>query len=359
MVLWRSIQRYDPHGVLWVLCLDGRSEATLRSLADASLRLIALENLERSIPDLVDAKSTRSRAEYYFTLTPAITRWILQSNTSIERLTYVDADMMLFGSLDPIWEEMDRRRASVLVTEHRFSSCLRHYLRHGRFNVGILSFRADLVGMRCVARWERQCREWCYDRIDGTKYADQGYLTSWPDDLGASLYICEHPGVNLAPWNWRTCRIETKRSASSASTIAVNGQDLLLYHYARFRPILGTWIWLSGQLDYGVMPSRLRAGIYSPYYVCLATAVEDIRRVDPKWSWRRRSLRLTRGAIREALLRLLFGSDWLRIGRRFYSVGFGLGPFSGQFLAYFRTTFLRKKRSTDAASNVQHATPGK
>ena len=51
--------------------------------------------------------------------------------------------------------------ASVVVTEHRFPAWLRHYERHGRFNVGLLVFRNDRLvaanrrGLSLVGRsWE-------------------------------------------------------------------------------------------------------------------------------------------------------------------------------------------------------------
>ena len=117
----------------------------------------------------------------------------------IERITYVDADMFFFASPARIFEAMDAAKASVLVTAHRFPLWLKRYERHGKFNVGLLSFQNDGVGRACLDEWRGRCLGWCYDRLEEGKYADQKYLDEWPERLGAALLVLEHREVNLAP----------------------------------------------------------------------------------------------------------------------------------------------------------------
>ena len=63
---------------------------------------------------------------------------------------------------------------------------LSHLEQFGRFNVGMVSFRNDVAGLACLSRWREKCIEWCYDRVEDGKFADQGYLDDWPT---------EHEGV--------------------------------------------------------------------------------------------------------------------------------------------------------------------
>ena len=136
--------------------------------------------------------------------------------------------MFFFARPGPIFAAMDAASASVLVTAHRFPEWLRHYKQHGKFNVGILSFRNDAAGRACLDDWRTRCLAWCYDRLEDGKYADQKYLDEWPARLGAALLVLDRPGVNLAPWNWM--------GYNFVHRLWVDDHELTLFHFARFRP---------------------------------------------------------------------------------------------------------------------------
>ena len=48
--------------------------------------------------------------------------------------------------------------------------------------------------------WADSCANWCYDRVEGNKFADQGYLTTLYDRT-PHTHILQYPGVNLAEYN--------------------------------------------------------------------------------------------------------------------------------------------------------------
>jgi len=348
LALWRSLAAHDPDAVLWVLALDDFTADVLREIGGTWMRVIPLAQLEAAEPQLAAAKTNRTRAEYIFTLSPCWPRWLLATQPEIGRVTYVDADMFFFGQPGPIFEAMDAAHASVLVTAHRFPSWLRHYERHGRFNVGILSFRNDEVGRACLDDWRSRCLAWCYDRLEDGKYADQKYLDAWPFRLGPELLVLDHPGVNLAPWNWAGSEIRWSTltptrlpAAASDQRVGVNalhldGQPLILFHFARFRPLCGSWWWQSGQLDYGIMPLRLRNAIYGAYWLGLAAARTEIAAERKGFDFSRRAGRRGREFWRMLPLRLIFGGGWLRIGTAFFNFRFGLGRVSGRALAVAR-----------------------
>jgi hypothetical protein len=85
-----------------------------------------------------------------------------------------------------------------------------------------------------------------------------------------------------------------------------------------------------------VMPASLRRAVYGPYWHALRAAIDEIRRVAPEWRPDRRTARLDRVFWRTLPLRLLFGTDWLRVGDRFVSGRLGLGRYSGRCLAWAR-----------------------
>ena len=337
MALWRSLAAQDADAVLWVLALDDFTADVLREMGGTWLRVVPLAKLEADDPALGVAKANRSRAEYYFTLSPCWPRWLLAKNPEISRITYLDADLAFFASPEIVFDAMESSRASVLITSHRFPSWLAHYEQHGKFNVGILAFANDSTGRECLEDWRNRCLEWCYDRVEAGKYADQRYLDAWPDRFGSRLLVLEHPGVNMAPWNWMGRTYEVGQDGA----VQVEGLPLVLFHFARLRPLAGTWWWQSGQLDYGVMPGRLRNAIYGSYWRALSAARAELRAVRPGFDFPRSSPRGGRNFARGLLLRAVFGSDWLRVGGTFFSGRLGLGRFSGRGLAWLRRTFRR------------------
>ncbi len=329
VALARSLAAHDPAAVLWVLALDDETVRALRGLKLSTLRIVPLTELEAADPALAAVKPTRSRVEYYFTLSPCWPRHLLQTRPEIDRLVYLDADLFLFSSPQPIWDELDK--GSLLLCAHRFPDFLKHYERHGRYNVGVLGWRRDKDGLACLEWWRERCLEWCFDRLEADRYADQKYLEEWPQRF-SGVVECRHPGVNLAPWNWMNHRYDY-----SSSEVQIDGQPLVVFHFARFRAIRGDWWWQSGQLDYGVMPAALRHALYGAYWRALQAASVEIGLVPPE-----RATRFDRSFWRALPMRLVFGSDWLRVGDKFVSGRLGLGRYSGRCLAGLRRIFLRK-----------------
>jgi hypothetical protein len=334
VALWRSLHEHDSGAVLWVLALDDLTANVLRGLQHDRLRVGTLAEIEAADPSLVTAKANRSRVEYYFTLSPCWPRHLFRAHPEIDRLVYVDADMLFFSSAQPIWDELER--GDVLFCAHRFPDFLRHYEKHGVFNVGVLGWRRSENGLACLEWWRERCLEWCYDRLEGDRYADQKYLEQWPRRF-RNVVESAHPGINLAPWNWMNHRYEFPPGG-----VRVDGQPLVIFHFARFRALRGGWWWQSGHMDYGVMPWRLRQALYGTYLAALRAAQAEIQRVAPGWHPPRRTGRLSRDFWRALPLRIVFGTDWLLVGGRFVSGRLGLGRYSGRCLAKLRTIFLRK-----------------
>jgi len=344
LALWRSLGKHDPDSVLWVLALDEVTAEVLREVGGTWLRVVPLAAVEAGDAELAVAKANRTRVEYFFTLSPCWPRWLLAKHGArvagdggIGRLTYVDADLFFFASPEAIFSAMDAVRASVLVTAHRFPAWLRHYERHGKFNVGVLAWCNDAVGRACLDDWRARCLEWCFDRLEPTRYADQKYLDAWPERVGTALLVLPHAGVNLAPWNWAGHVIRV-----AAGTVRIEEGPLVAFHFARFRPVRGDGWWQSGQLDYGVMPRRLRDAIYGPYVRALLAARAEIAERRAGFDFARGGARSGREFWRVLPLWVVFGGTWWRCGEGFLNFRGGLGRWSGQAMAGLRTIFLRR-----------------
>ena len=337
LALADSLRSHDASSVVWILCLDETTKTVIEGLESPQLRPISLRELEDAEPDLLSVKDRRSTVEYYFTLSPFWPLYLLRSHPEIDRITYVDADMFFFADPSPIFAEMDA--ASVLVTEHRYPAHLAHHQRYGRFNVGLLSFRNNDTGRACLTWWRDRCLEWCYDRVEAEQYADQKYLDQWPVRYGGQLCVLSRPGVNLAPWNWSQYRYTIH-----GDQLLVDHQPVELFHFARFRPLRGDWWFQSGQLEYGVMPWRLRQAIYGRYWTALKAARATIQNQIANFDFPPRSSRGWHGFWRALVPRSFFGSDWLQLNGYFFSGRLGFGQFSGRLLSWARGEIFHRLR---------------
>ncbi len=346
LALASSLREHCPRHVLWVLCLDTYTEQALAPFASPQLRLISLSQLEDFDPELAGVRHQRKLIEYYFTLSPCWPRFLLQTNPQIERITYLDADLFFFKAPACIFEELGD--ASILISEHHFPRYLEHHLRFGRFNVGIQVFVNDAVGNACISHWRKQCLEWCQDCVEAGRYADQKYLDQWPGLYQSALVITQHRGVNLAPWNWVSSDVSWRQGHPE-----FNGNPLIVFHFARFRPIVGTSVFQSGQLEYGIMPWRLRQFVYGRYWRAIETARSELQRASPDYKFEP-SCRGWHAFYRALLPRMLFGSDWLRFGSVFISGRLGFGRFSGVLMAWVRA---RKKRPATESVSLHTTLP--
>jgi hypothetical protein len=327
LALWRSLAHADPAAELWVLALDADAATVMRAQNDPRLHTLELTELLAVDPELAVVRQSRGRSEFIFTLTPCLTRHLLRSLSEGETLAYLDADLFFFGSPDPIWKGLGT--GSILVVGHRYPAWHDDSALYGRFNVGVLVFRNDAAGRECLDWWRLRCLESCALTTDGVHYGDQKYLDEWPTRFSGVVEL-QHAGVNVAPWNWSRHRWDVL-----GPRITVDGAPLVVFHFAQFRKISARWF-DSGQLEYGIMPGRIRSRVYGEYWTALALAAQEVRRQLPDWTFPVRGWSASLGAFHLAALRFAFGQFWYAAGGRWSSGRFGLGQYSGKVMGKYR-----------------------
>jgi hypothetical protein len=258
LALHESLLRHCGRFQLWILAMDPESEALVGRLKLPSVRLVSLAELEAAVPGLTAAKANRSRLEFYFTCTPALPGHVLASDSSVDRITYLDADLWFFADPSPIFDEIGD--APIAVIEHRFSPANAHLEQgSGRFNVSWVAFRRDPEAAACLARWRAQCLEWCHDRPDKERNADQKYLDEWPA-LYPGLRIISAPGAGIAPWN-----VATAGLSAAADKVTVRGGPLLFFHFHGLTQV-GRRVYdpVLAHFSTAATPA-LRKHVYEPY----------------------------------------------------------------------------------------------
>lgn len=263
LALYESLHRHCPTFTLWVLCLDRESLEQLQQRALPHVELISLDDLERETEGLADARANRSIVEYYFTCSPALPLFILNTEARVELITYLDSDLYFYSDPEPVFEQLGS--GSVGIVRHRVGPLLAFVEQYGIFNVGWISFRRDAAGMECLSWWRDRCLEWCYQRLENQRYADQKYLDEFPHRF-RNVVTLEHKGANLAPWNIGNYHIR-----STGGRVMVDDQALVCFHFHGFTQITR----LSFTTGLGIYKVRTRHSvlrmIFEPYIKTLLT----------------------------------------------------------------------------------------
>lgn len=262
LALHQSLRVHGEPFTLWALCLDEETYTVLTALEVPEIVPISLSDLEAANPELRRAQTDRSRVEYIFTLSPFLPLHVISRDAAIPAVTYLDADLFFFSSPEPIFDEIGD--AGVAVIEHRFPPRLKTLERFGRFNVGWITFRRSLPGLECLTWWRARCLEWCYDRVEKDRFADQKYLDAWPDLLGDDLHVIKHRGANVAPWSLGNHEVMV-----GDSDILIGGQPLVFFHFQGLRH-LRPWLIDPNVASFGTAITRVaRRRIFRPYVAAL------------------------------------------------------------------------------------------
>jgi hypothetical protein len=230
---------------------------------------VPLAELLAADPAYAATRSSRSKVEFYFTATPVIIRHCLAREPAAQMMTYLDADLFFFGPASAVLAEQGD--ASVGIVPHRFADRARGSLRHGIYNVGWVSFRRDPPGLACLDWWRERCLEWCHDRVEGEKFADQGYLNDFPRKF-SGVKSLEHPGINCAPWNLDPAALD---SVDGRPRVA--GRPVLFHHFQGIREVEPGWF-DPGLRSYHLPLTRpIAEHLYLPYLRRLVVAQHRLR----------------------------------------------------------------------------------
>ena len=257
VALHASLMRHCRSFRLFVLALDDTCAETMERLGLPSVSLLRLEELERKDAHLYARKSTRSLVDYYYTCGPSLIRYLFEREPEIELLTLIDADLYFFSSPEPIYQELEG--SSVGIIEHRFGPKQSSLNRFGTYNVGWTSFRRDADGLACLDWWREQCLEWCFDRVEGNRFADQKYLNEFPIRF-SGVRIIQQKGANVGPWNLASFQL-----SESYGEVWVAQDPLIFFHFHGFK-ILKPWLYNSNVGRFRVkLPPIARRLIFAPY----------------------------------------------------------------------------------------------
>ena len=209
-------------------------------------------------PDANLQIAQRSASEQIFTVGPSVLLNVSESVASNGWLVYADSDLYFFEPLQTYLESLPQCNVVIAPHRHYFWNS-RRLAKYGRYNVGLVAFRKNEEGLRALRFWAESCLEWCYDRPEDGKYADQKYLERF-SSVSSGVHVDNSLGANLAPWNSFLKRI----SSSESGDIFVQRDKLIYFHAQGLKQKKGRWI--LGHLNYlSFAGPRLKKLVYRPY----------------------------------------------------------------------------------------------
>lgn len=257
-----------------MLALSEECEHFLRQKKPEGMTVCGLAEFFELEPRLRDVRTFRTDAEFAFTLTPYVVLEALRSAEEGNHAIYLDADMMFFSSPGEILKKS--RNFDVTITPHNFSNHMKAQERYGYYNVGWVGFKKCTGGDRCAGWWAERCLEWCHDRLENGRFADQKYLESF-GDIADSVFTTPQPGLNCAPWN-----ASGRRFNRNGSATLVDNVPLVLYHFAKIKR-LNSWCIATRAKTQGVRNSKgLNRYVYRPYAAELARVTHGYG-IPSKW----------------------------------------------------------------------------
>lgn len=230
LCLFDSLERHCPSFTIYTLCLDEACLERVRELGRSQVVPVGLSELEVAVPELATVKKDRSRLEYYYTCGPAFIAYVIERYSAIEVITYLDADLYFFSNPEPLLETFNKH--SIGVVPHHQPE-FRKDNWQGKYNVGWINFRRDSDGLACLYWWRERCLDWCFERYEDGKYADQLYLDHWPK-LFKGFYEFIHHGANVGAWNVGDYHFSRRNGQ-----IYVDEDPLVFYHFHGFRKLTG------------------------------------------------------------------------------------------------------------------------
>ncbi len=256
-----------------VLCMDPYTFDTLHALDMDGLSMVDVAQWEDD--RLKEARHTRTLTEYCWTVKPPFLYDLLERNPEIHGVSFLDADLFPFSSLEVIWRQLEP--VDVLLYPHRFPPELASLDEaSGRYNGGMISFKNSVQGKKILHWWTEKVIEWCYHRNEDGRLGDQKYLLAFPK-LFDKVGECSDVGVNVGPWSITGYRVSERNGQPY-----LDSARLKLFHFHGFK--LNSDLTFTAAAPVYEMDRVTMEKVYKPYREKLAMALSKIRETVPDFN---------------------------------------------------------------------------
>jgi len=229
-VLVDSWRAFHPDCPLFVLLLD--SPQGYFNPATEAFETIAVSQLH--IPNLPGFLFKYTVLEASTAVKPYLLDYLFR-RYSINKLLYLDPDILILNSLDGLGRSLEE--ANVLLTPHLLSPLPadgrrqddHDILQAGTYNLGFLGLRNSLESRRLLRWWSDKLYHHCLVSIENNLFVDQRWMDLVPG-MFEGVRILREPGYNVAYWNLH------ERAVAWTDPLTVNGEALHFFHFSGFDP---------------------------------------------------------------------------------------------------------------------------
>lgn len=234
LVLYNSLDRHDKDFKLFIACLDNKMVQFLDNLHYSNLIPIDVCDIEKAYKELSEVKQLRNKREYAWTLKPSIVLYIFENFDYADHVLWLDSDMQFLCSPEPLYEEWGT--SSLLLSEQYYTDAYEYLVSgYGKYQAGFIGFRKDKNGMECLRWWQERCMEWCSDKADNGRWADQKYLDELPERF-EGVGVVNNFGINLTPFIvYRINTEQGKAVIKKPDGLYIDNVKIILYHYYGLR----------------------------------------------------------------------------------------------------------------------------
>lgn len=242
-ILEESLKEKNPEVDFFIFVADKFSQ----NLDEKSLPnniIIAKDNLKISESQWTDMSFKYDLTEFCTSIKPSVFSYLLEK-TNYEKIIYLDPDIYIYHSLNPIFEILDNH--SIVLTPHittiqnefngdRSESGL---LSTGVFNLGFCALKRSLSSKKMISWWHERLGDKCYIDSYDSYYTDQKWMDFLPCFFTSEeLHVSRHLGMNIAPWNFFEREIFVENDILKVRNREENNEKLnfpvLFVHYSGY-----------------------------------------------------------------------------------------------------------------------------
>lgn len=228
--LWQSVKKTNSElKFIYVIAdkINGRVDKSYFEGED----YVEVEDLD--IPNLNELINTYNLIEFNTAIKPFAANY-LNKKYSAQKLIYFDPDIIVFNSLDFIWENLNSY--DFILTPHiirpinndLFYEHQKGALNTGVFNLGFIAINFNQNSKDIIDWWTYHMREHGHSNSIIGEFYDQKIMNLLPV-FSDKVLIEKHPGCNVAGWN-----IHERELTKVNDTYFTNTKPLIFYHYSGF-----------------------------------------------------------------------------------------------------------------------------
>lgn len=243
LILGQSISKYNKDINFYIFVADEMSEEDKKRLDVPSCVYFAKDVLpiEEQLWDEMSFKYNLT--EFCTAIKPFCLEWIF-NNTKSEKVIYFDPDILVYDSLDLIWNQLDS--SSFFITPHivtietKFTGQIKEdaLLLSGMYNLGFIALRKSSYSKQMLEWWKERLINKCYvDKLNSHFY-DQKWIDFLPCFFPQQeVFVSRNLGLNMAPWNFYERKFVEhggKRYVRNRIIQDTSEDTLVFVHYSGF-----------------------------------------------------------------------------------------------------------------------------